>query len=87
MTPAGKDRQRSGPRTRAAEFTERARAERQQRADQEARETKAAMNAGVDNCGAEEFSEYLAEARAERGITIESDDSTPVGAILARQGR
>ena len=51
------------------------------------RETKAAMNAGVDNCGAEEFSEYLAEARAERGITIESDDSTPVGAILARQGR
>ena len=43
-TPA----RRSGPRTRAAEFTERARAERQQRAEQEARETRAAMQKRQD---------------------------------------
>jgi hypothetical protein len=52
----------------------------------------AAVLAGYDNCGAEEFSEYLAEARAECDGNDQRDEDEAgyngeVARILARQGR
>lgn len=56
------------------------------------REVTAAMNAGVDNCGAEEFSEYLAAARGVRdwNQTTARDlagENGTVATILAYQTR
>lgn len=50
------------------------------------REVAAAVNIGVDNCGAEEFGAYLAEARAAAGITITDDDNGLAPSVLAQQG-